>query len=43
MVLFHGVIGQVNEPVGKIFHVEFLACSTNVPILVPVPFHASVD
>lgn len=43
MVLLHGIVSKMNELVIKILHIELLGCSTNVSVLIPVPFLISVD
>lgn len=43
MVLLHGIVGEMNELVVKILHIELLGSCPNVSILIPVPFLISVD
>lgn len=42
MILLHCIVGQVNKLVIKVLHVELLRSSTDVAILIPVPFLIAV-
>lgn len=43
MVFLDGIVGQMDEFVIEIFHVEFFGSSADVAILIPVTFLISVD
>lgn len=38
-----GVVGEVDETVGKVLHVELFTGGADVAVLVPVAFEATVD
>lgn len=38
-----GVVGEVNEQVGSVLQVEFLAAGPDVPVAVPIGFQGAVN
>lgn len=43
MILLNGIVGEMDELVVKIFHVELFGSCANVSVLVPVAFLIAVD
>ncbi len=43
MILLNRIIRQVNKPIRQILHIELFARRPNIPILVPIALHASIN
>lgn len=43
MVFLNGIISEMNKPIGKIFHIELLAGSPDIAILIPITLETAID